>query len=283
MADYLEAYADRFRLPLKTGTRVDRVSRRGEGFLVTAGGRRFEAENVIVAMSNYQKPRVPGFASTLDPAILQVHSSGYRNLAQLVKGGVLVVGAGNSGADIALEAARAHRTYLAGRESGHVPFPIDTFLARHVLFRLVRFLGHHVLTLGTPIGRKLRPKMLHRAAPLVRVKPKELLAAGVERVPRVAGVRDGRPLLEDGRLLDVKNVVWSTGYHAGFSWIDLPVFGKDGDPIEERGVSRVPGLYFVGLHYLYAMTSATILGVARDAERIVREVARRTVALGSLA
>jgi len=278
VADYLESYAKRFRLPLRTGTRVERVSRRGDGFLVAAGRERFEAANVVVAMSNYQKPRVPAFAGALDPGIRQIHASAYRNPAQLEEGRVLVVGVGNSGADIAIEVAKNHPTLLAGKESGHIPFPIHTFLWRQVLVRLMRFLGHHVLTIATPIGRKLRPKMLHRTAPLIRVKPQDLLAAGVERVPRVAGVQGGRPVLADGRVLEVKNVLWCTGYTAGFSWIDLPVFGEDGEPVHDRGVSRAPGLFFVGLHYQYAMTSATLLGVGRDAERIVAEIARRDAA-----
>jgi putative flavoprotein involved in K+ transport len=141
----------------------------------------------------------------------------------------------------------------------------------------VRFIGHHVLTVSTPIGRRLRPKMLSRPAPLVRVRPKDLIRAGIERVSRVVGVRDGRPLLADDRTLEVKNVVWCTGYHPGFSWIDLPIFGEDGRPMHERGVvSAVPGLYFVGLHFLYSMTSATVIGIGRDAERIARVIDSRT-------
>jgi putative flavoprotein involved in K+ transport len=97
------------------------------------------------------------------------------------------------------------------------------------------------------------------------------------RVPRVVGVRDGRPLLADGRTLDVANVVWCTGYDPGFSWIKLPVFGEDGSPRHERGiVPEMPGLYFLGLHYLYSMTSATVVGISRDAEHIARAIESRT-------
>jgi putative flavoprotein involved in K+ transport len=118
--------------------------------------------------------------------------------------------------------------------------------------------------------------MLHRAAPLIRVKPKDLEAAGVKRVPRAVGVRNGRPLLADDRVLDVKNVIWCTGYESGFSWIDIPVFDDLGDPVHEHGiVTGCPGMYFVGLHFLYAMTSATVAGVGRDAERIARAIELR--------
>jgi putative flavoprotein involved in K+ transport len=276
MADYLEAYAARFRLPVRSGVRVDGLSRRGDRFLVTAGDRRFEADQVVVAMANYQVPRVPQFARALDSGVVQLHSRDYRNPSQLASGGVLVVGVGNSGADIALEVAGTHATYLSGKESGHVPFRIEGWLARKLLVRIVRFVGHRVLTRGTPIGRRLAPTLLWRAAPLVRVKPADLTAAGIVPVPRVVGVRDGRPVLADDRTLDVGNVIWCTGFHPGFSWIQLPVLEDDGLPRHERGVvASEPGLYFVGLRFLYGMTSDTVNGVGRDAEWIARAIAAR--------
>jgi putative flavoprotein involved in K+ transport len=284
VADYLVEYAQRFHLPVRNGVRVDRLWKEDGRFVVTAGRQRFEAENVVVAMSNYQSPRVPAFARELRPEIVQLHSHDYRNPSQLHGGGVLVVGVGNSGADIAIDVAKSHPTWISGKESGYIPFPIESFLARNVLVRLVRFIGHHVLTVNTPIGRKQRPKMLHRAAALVRVKPKDLINAGVEFVPRVAGVKDGLPLLADGRARDVQNVIWCTGYEHGFSWIDLPIFDAAGDLVHEKGiVPGVPGLYFVGLHFLYAMSSATLVGVGRDAERVVKALAARLKCANSVA
>jgi putative flavoprotein involved in K+ transport len=221
---------------------------------------------------------VPAFARQLDPGIIQLHSSDYRNPAQLREGGVLVVGAGNSGSEIALELARrGHPTWMSGRDVGHVPFRIEGLPSRLFLGRLVlRVLFHRVLTVDTPIGRKLRPKIVSQGGPLIRVKSKDLAAAGVERVPRTAGVRDGRPVLEDGRVLDVANVVWCTGFHAGFSWIDLPVLGERGEPVHQRGVvAKEPGLGFVGLHFLYAMSSTMIHGVGRDAEHIAEAIVGR--------
>jgi putative flavoprotein involved in K+ transport len=244
--------------------------------VVTAGQKQFEAGNVIVAMANYQKPRVPAFAKKLDSGIRQLHSQEYRNPRQLQDGGVLVVGVGNSGADIGVDVARSHRTWMSGKESGHIPVRIESFLGRHIVFRCVRFMGHHILALKTPIGRKQRPKLLHQTPPLIRVKPQDLTDAGIQRVGRVVGVKDGLPLLDDNRTLDVKNVIWCTGFTAGFSWIDLPVFDEIGDPLHSRGiVSFLPGLYFLGLQFLYAMTSAAVNGVGRDAEHIANAVASR--------
>jgi len=273
MADYLEAYAARFELPVRNGVRVERLSRHDGRFTIEAGGRCFKADRVVVASGAYGTPRIPRFAAELDPRVLQLHSTEYRNPAQLQEGGVLVVGAGNSGAEIAFELAESKPTWLAGREVGEVPVRHGSPKARVVL-PLIRFLGHRVLTVRTPIGRKLRPRLIHAAQPLIRRKSADLVAAGVERVPRVAGARDGLPLLDDGRVLEVANVVWSTGFHNDFSWIDLPVFDEDGEPQHERGVvASEPGLYFVGLPFLYAATSAVLPGVGRDAKRIARHIA----------
>ncbi len=276
MADYLESYAARFELSVRGGMKVTRLARQDDRFLITTSSQSFLADNVVVAMANSQVPWQPPFATDLDPSILQLHSKEYRNRSQLKEGAVLIVGAGNSGADIAMEVVQGHPTWMAGKETGHVPFRIETFVARHVLVSIVRFLGHRVLTVRTPIGKKVRPLLLAHGAPLVRVKPKDLVVAGVNRVPRVVGVRDGSPLLEDGQVLDVANVIWCTGFRPGFSWIDLPILGDRQRPEHERGiVASAPGLFFVGLDFLYSATSETVTGVQRDAKRIAKHVAAR--------
>ncbi len=280
MADYLETYANHFQLRVENGVTVDRVTRQDRRYVVLAGSRRFEAEHVVVAMATYQRGKVPAFARELDPQIVQIHSSGYRNLSQLKKGAVLIVGAGNSGAEIAMETARRHTTWMSGRDVGEVPFRIGGLPARLFLARFVlRFLFHRVLTLDTPMGRKARPSIISKGGPLIRTKAADLAAVGVKRVGRLAGVRDGKPLLDDGRVLDVANVIWCTGFHPGLSWIDLPVFGKDGEPRHERGVvPGEPGLYFVGLHFLYAFSSTMIHGVGRDAQHVAEAIAARAKA-----
>ena len=277
MARFLESYVAQFRLPVRTGVRVDHVSRHGDGYLVRAGDLHIEAEHVVVAMADFQHPRVPSFAAELDRQIVQIHSAEYRNPSQLRDGGVLVVGAGNSGAEIAREVVRGHPVWLSGRDVGHVPFRVDGLAARLLLARLVlRGVFHRLLTLNTPIGRKVYPTAISRGGPLIRVKPAELKAEGVERAPRTVGARDGLPLLEDGRTPDVTNIIWCTGFEPGFSWIDLPVFGADGRPAHVRGIATgEAGLYFVGLHFLYAMSSTMIHGVARDAEHVAGAIAGR--------
>jgi putative flavoprotein involved in K+ transport len=279
MADYLEAYAARFALPVRTGVRVDRISRAGERYVLESDGRRYEAENVIVATGAHRTAKIPDFARELDPEIAQTHAGEYRNPAQLQDGGVLVVGVGNSGAEIAVEVSRTHRTWQSGTPSGEIPVRHGSVPARFVL-PVIRFLGLRVLTVRTPIGRKVGPKLVSHGAPLIRTKSKDLADAGVERVPRVVGARDGLPLLADGRVLDVANVIWCTGFRHDLTWIDLPVFDDAALPLHERGVVRsAPGLYFVGLVFQYAVTSDVLPGVGRDAayvaDRIAREAERR--------
>jgi putative flavoprotein involved in K+ transport len=277
MADYLEAYAARFALPVQTGVTVDGLSRQGDQFVLTAGDRQFAADNVVVAMASWQRPWVPPFAHELNPDIVQLHAGAYRNPSQLRDGSVLVVGTGNSGAEIASEAACDHPIWLSGRDNGQLPFDIDGTAARFVLLPLVlRVLFHRALTLNTPLGRKMRSKVLSHGMPRLRIKQQDLIAAGIERVGRTVGVRDGLPLLEDGRVLDVANAIWCTGFRPDFSWIDLPDITNAAEPVHERGVvAGQPGLYFVGLLFLYAPSSAMVHGVGRDAAYIVDAIASR--------
>lgn len=275
-ADYLESYATGLGLPVLSGCRVDRLERHGGRYLVRAGERHFVADSVVVAMANYQRPHVPAFAGELGPEIGQLHSAEYRNPGQLRPGPVLIVGAGNSGSEIAMELARERTVLMAGRDTGHLPFRIEGAAARLLFVRLVLGLVfHQILRVDTPPGRRLRPKLIGHGGPLIRVKPADLRAAGVERVSRVAGVRDGLPVLADGRRLEVSNVVWCTGYDPDLSWVDLPISGEH-EPLHRAGLALGhPGLYFVGLHFQYALSSAMIHGVSRDAERIANTIAAR--------
>jgi putative flavoprotein involved in K+ transport len=270
LADYLESYASRFGFPIWHGTKVEKVTRGDGGFLATAGDLKLHARRVVVAMASYQKPKVPGFADELDSRIVQLHAAKYENPAQLQDGDVLVVGLGNSGAEISMDLAPHHRVLLSGEPSAVQPFRPERLSGRILMPFVGPVILNRVLTTSNPLGRKVRSKMLHKAAPLLRVKPKDLVRAGVERVLRVTGVVDGHPTLEDGSVLDVANVVWCTGFEPGFSWIDLPVFDEEGDVAHTRGVvDGVPGMYFVGLKFQYSLLSDTLLAVSRDAAYVV--------------
>jgi putative flavoprotein involved in K+ transport len=227
MADYLESYATRFSLPVRTGARVP---------------------------------------------------------SQLPPGDVLLVGAGNSGAEIAIDLARdGRRVWISGRDVGEVPFPVQSPLVRRLLLPILfRIVFHRILTLATPIGRNARPKLIRGGMPLIRTRGRDLAAAGVRRAPRMDGVRDGYPLLTDGTVRRVSAVVWCTGFDMGQSWIELPVFDRHGEPIQERGVvPGEPGLYFVGPHFLYSASSTMIHGIGRDAQYVAKRIAGIRTKAGS--
>jgi putative flavoprotein involved in K+ transport len=277
MADYLETYAREFALPVRTGIAVDGLERNGDGYVVTAGERRYQADNVVVATGVFQHdhPLTPEFAAELDPGVKQLHSADYRSPAQLQEGPVLVVGAAHSGGDIAYEVARAgHPTLLSGRDTGQIPFDIEGRAARFV-FPLLKFVATRILTVSTPLGRKARPLIRAHGGPLLRVKRADLEAAGVERVyERTVGVEDGRPVLADGRVLDVANVIWCTGFRNEYGWMRLPLpIDADGYPEQKRGaVGSLPGLYFVGLPFLHSFASMLIIGAGRDGERVAKQI-----------
>jgi putative flavoprotein involved in K+ transport len=275
MADYLEAYAERFELPVRTGVRVDSLAADGDRYVAVANGRRYEAANVIVATGGFRDPTVPGFARELDASIRQLHSNDYRSPEQLREGPVLVVGAAHSGGDIAYELAVAgHETFLSGRDTGQIPFRLEGQMMK-VVFPVLRFVWTRVLTVRTPMGRKARAKMRAHGGPLLRVKNGDLAAVGVERVPRVARAHDSLPALEDGRALEVANVVWCTGFRNDYGWIRFPLpMGEDGYPEQTRGaVDGLPGLYFVGLKFQHSFGSTLILGAVQDAEQVVKQIA----------
>lgn len=277
MADYLEGYAHQFELPVRTGVSVDGLRPAEDaraGYHVTAGARRFEAHQVIVATGPFRRPYVPGFAAELDSGIRQLHSADYRNPEQLRDGPVLVVGVSHSGADLALEAARDHRTFLSGRSHGELPFSVDSRRGR-MAWPIMKFVAANVLTLRTPIGRRMAPEVRRGGGPLLRVRRRDLLKAGVEWFEhRTVGVHDGKPVLEDGRVLSVDNIIWCTGFRPDYSWIDLPIVGDDGWPMQNRGTSTsAPGLHFLGIPFLSGFTSMLVLGADRDAAHVVARIA----------
>jgi putative flavoprotein involved in K+ transport len=277
MAGYLEQYAARYDLPVRSGVTVLRVSRDGDGFLVDTSAGLIRAGSVVVAAGAHRVPVVPSLDGGLRASIRQVHSLEYRNEEQLAAGGVLVVGAGNSGTDIALEArAAGHPTWLSGRHPGQVPIDIDTGFGM-AMTPLVMFAFRRLLTLRTPMGRKAARQHEEHGVNLVRNKLADLDAAGVVRVGRVVGVSDGYPVTDDGVVRDVSTVVWATGSRPDHSFLRGLTDGT-GRPPQRRGVSDVPGLYFLGLEFQFALASATIQGLDQDARYLMRPLRRRWAA-----
>jgi putative flavoprotein involved in K+ transport len=281
VGDFMEAYAQRFDLPVRLGVRVTTVEKEAEHYRVTTSLGAYTCDNVVVATGTFGRtPHIPELAHELDSGIVQLHSSEYRRPGQLQDGPVLVVGGSHSGCDIAYEVAETHETILAGRDPGQIPFRIESRAAQ-VAFPLMVRVWRHVLNRRTPIGRKLTAEFRHHGGPMIRVKRSDLAHRGVTRIlERVDGVVDGLPTI-GGQPHDVRNVVWATGFQQRFDWIKLPIVGEDGWPREYRGVvDDAPGLFFVGLCFQLGFTSMLIYGAGPDAayvsDRILARAVRKT-------
>jgi putative flavoprotein involved in K+ transport len=274
MADYLERYAERFDLPVRSATRVDALAWQGERYVVRAGDRWFEGDNVVVATGPFQRPRLPEVAARLAPDIHQLHSSQYRSPFDLPDGPVLVVGAGNSGAQIAQELARFRKVWLAGRDTGYLPRRLlgrDLFAWLWPLMRRA--------TVDTALGRRLRARAAGAGDPRIGIPARALAAAGIARVGRLADERGGLPVC-GGEVIQPRVVIWCTGFVPDYRWIELPVVNEAGHPRHRRGVATdAPGLYFLGLRFQHTMSSSLVGGVGADAAFVAEQVARRADAL----
>ena len=281
MGDYLEDYARHFDMPVRTGESVRRLRRVsfGDGYEFTTVSGTYSAPQVIVATGPFQRPYVPAFAEELDDSIGQLHSADYRSPDQLDDGPALVVGASHSGADIAFELVATRPTILVGRSHGQLPFSVDGRVARYA-WPLMRAIATNLLSLSTPIGRKMAPQVRNGGGPLLRHRKADLEGAGVEWiVERAVGVSDGKPQLADGRVLDVASIVWCTGFRPDFSWIEPSIVGDDGWPAQERGVvASSPGLYVLGIPFLHSFASMLVLGAGADAAHVVRMLRTSTPA-----
>jgi putative flavoprotein involved in K+ transport len=286
VADYLERYALHFDLPVRTNTRVERLEARpGGGYRAVLGDGAITCDNVVVATGSFGRtPSVPEFAGELRPDIRQMHSIEYQRPEQLQPGPVLVVGASHSGQDVAYELAQTRPTILCGPNRGNIPLRPESRRA-HVLLPIAVFMFRHVLTRRTPMGRKEMLEVRLHGGPNLRVKEKDLTDRGVQRYEsRMTGVRDGRPELADGTVLDVANVVWCTGFKQVFDWIKLPILNDYGWPVEYRGVvDAAPGLFFCGLSFQYAFASMVFPGIGRDADYVARQIVARSSAARPIA
>jgi putative flavoprotein involved in K+ transport len=263
---YLEQHAETFELPVELESRVARLTARDGRFVVEAGGNALTADQVVVATGPFQTPYVPEVASRLAPEVFHIHSTRYKRPGDLPeRGTVLVVGGGNTGFQIAKELAATHEVLLSVG-SRQTPLP-QRLLGRDLFWWLTKS-GLFKTTVESRLGRKLR----HRET-LIGSSPRELRRRyGVELKPRLVDA-DGRTVrFEDGSELQVEAVIWATGYRPDYSWIDLPVFDADGRLRHRRGVTDVPGLYFLGLTWQHTRGSALIGWVKDDAEFIAEQI-----------
>lgn len=267
MADYLEEYAIRFNLPTMLGTRAIQLSKTSSGFKIVTSNGTFTSNAVVICTGSNPSPYIPDFASEIDKNIFQIHSSQYRNPDLVPKGDTLVVGVGTSGVEIAIELSKSRRTLIAGKPVPEIPY--DPF--RYVPWFNWWF-AHNISTIKAPFFLQAK-RFFRGGTPLIRFKLVDLDEAGVERLPRVSGIINGNPLLADGKEIAVSNIIWATGYKPDFSWIDFDVTDETDWLKGERGISSAAeGLYYVGMWFQFALTSAFIGGVGRDAEFVANHI-----------
>jgi putative flavoprotein involved in K+ transport len=270
VADYLTRYAERFDLPVRLETRVRSLRYRDDQFVLETNRHTFEARNVVIATGAFQRAKIPCVAGRLSPAIHQLHSSQYRNALALPDGPALVVGAGNSGAQIALELARVRKVWLAGRDTGYLP--------RRLLGRdLFRWLWPTMsrASSDTMVGRRVRERTGRGGDPRIGISEQALADAGVTRVGKLIDAKGGLPVC-GSVVVEPRVVVWCTGFEPDYGWVDLPALGEDGHPRHRRGVAtHVPGLYFMGLRFQHRLSSSLIGGVGDDAAYVAQHIARR--------
>jgi putative flavoprotein involved in K+ transport len=261
---YLEQYASTFGLPTQLDGRVCSLSQNGRAFQLELDGRSIEADQVVVATGPFGTPRVPSFASQLAPEVFQTHSLGYRRSTDLPDGTALVVGGGNTGYQIATELSATHQVHLAigGRQT-----PLPQKLAGRDLFWWLE----RTKLLNTPVDSRLGQKLSRRDT-LIGSSPRAVKRRGVQLKPRATDARGRTLSFADGTELSVDAVIWATGFGFNHTWIDLPVFEGQGGVVHERGVTAIPGLYFLGLPWQHTRGSALLGWVKDDAEYLARQI-----------
>jgi putative flavoprotein involved in K+ transport len=268
LADYLQAYAAAFDLPVRLNARVTSLSQTDDGFEVQTADATFQARQVVVATGPFQVPFVPPQARGLDPSVTQLHSAHYRNPQALPEGPVLVVGGGNSGFQIAEELAATRTVDLS--IATRYPMLPQRLAGRDLFWWLTR-LGLLRVTVTSRPGRRMSRRDF-----VIGTNRRRLERKRVRFRPRLVDAEGRTVRFADHRLLeDVGVVVWATGYRPDYSWIDLPGVVREGHVVHRRGVTQVPGLYFLGLSWQHTRGSALLGFVNDDAAYLAERIASR--------
>jgi putative flavoprotein involved in K+ transport len=262
---YLEDYAEVFDLPIELNRPVRKLTAEDGRFRLEVDGETIGADQVIVATGPFQSPNVPVIAGDLAPEVFQAHSTDYRRPGDVPGRRILIVGGGNTGFQIAEELSETHDVRLS-IGSRQTPLP-QRFLGRDLFWWLTKT-GLINKTVDSRIGRRAR----HRDT-LIGSNPRKLRRRyGVELLPRLVGMQERTARFADGTEGDVDGVIWATGYRSDYSWIELPLEDPTGGVRHTRGVTSVPGLYFLGLMWQHTRGSALLGWVKDDAAFIAEQV-----------
>jgi putative flavoprotein involved in K+ transport len=261
---YLTDYAQRFELPVEFNSRVQSVRPRDGGFLVELADRTYEADQVVVATGPFQVPFTPAIAADLSSEVAQLHSTGYRSPGGLPPGAVLVVGGGNTGFQIAAELAQSREVHLA---VGARQMPLPQRILGRDLFRYLEASRLMNKTVTSRIGQRMKDRET-----LIGSSPRRARRQGIRMRPRATGAHGSTVTFADGTDVTVAAVVWATGFRLDHSFVELPVFDARAQVEHQRGVTEVPGLYFLGLPWQHTRGSALLGWVRDDAEFIAQRI-----------
>jgi len=262
---YLTDYVRHFDLPVELGSRVRSIRTADDAYLVELDDRTYEADQVVIATGPFQVPRVPPIAERLDPEVVQLHSSAYRSPRAIADGPVLVVGGGNTGFQIAEELSRSHEVHLS---IGSRQTPLPQRILGRDLFWYLEATGLIRKTTASRIGRRLAGRDT-----LIGSSPRALRRRhGVQLQRRAVDAAGSDVTFSDGTKLDVRTVIWATGFGVDHSWIDVPIFDENGRVLHQRGVTASPGLYLLGQSWQHTRGSALLGWVKDDAEYIARAI-----------
>jgi putative flavoprotein involved in K+ transport len=261
---YLTDYAQRFELPVEFNSRVESVRHRDGGFLVELADRTYEANQVVVATGPFQVPFTPAIAADLSSEVAQLHSSQYRSPADLAAASVLVVGGGNTGFQIAAELALSREVHLA---VGARQTPLPQRILGRDLFRYLEATRLMNRTVTSRIGQRMKDRET-----LIGSSPRRARRQGIKVRPRASGAQGSAVKFADGSEVAVAAVVWGTGFRLDHSFVELPVFDDRGQVEHQRGVTELPGLYFLGLPWQHTRGSALLGWVKDDAEFIAQRI-----------
>jgi putative flavoprotein involved in K+ transport len=262
---YLEDYARHFALPVELDSRVVAVRGADGGFEVELADRRYLAEQVVIATGAFGAPFTPPVASGLAPGVTQLHSTGYRRPERLPDGPVVVVGGGNTGYQIAEELVRSREVHLS---VGTRQPPLPQRILGRDLFDYLDRLGLMTKTVDSRLAQRLKGRDT-----LIGSSPRRARKQGIRLRERVVGAEGDSLIFADGSRQQVSAVIWATGFRPDHSLVLLPVFGADGRVEHRRGVTKVAGLYFLGLPWQYTRGSALLGWVEADASHIAERIA----------
>ncbi|MBS4201071.1 NAD(P)-binding domain-containing protein [Bacillus sp. FJAT-49732] len=267
IANYLEQYGKTFNLPIQLKCEVTKVRKENGQYHIVTKDSLIKSKKVIIATGPFHTPRIPSFAKDLPKDIVQLHSSEYKNQTQLNHGSVLVVGGGNSGAQIAVELSSIHETYLS---IGHKIRFLPLSIGKKSFFWWCEKIGLLKASGDSFIGKKFKgkPDPIFGFELRERIKNKE-----VKLKARSKSIKGNIIQFEDSSTLRVQNVIWATGFNKDYSWIDIPnLFDRNGYIKHERGITENEGLYFLGLPWQHRRGSALLLGVGDDAEYLAHHI-----------